>query len=141
MATIKKFTDIQAWQEGRTLAADVYAATRKGPFAKDFGLRDQLCRAVVSINSNIAEGFERDSNSEFVKFLGYAKGSAGEALSQIITAHDIGYLADDDYDLLAKRTEHISAQLARLRSAILSANHKGLRWKTPTPCDNFNSEA
>lgn len=136
MATIRKFADIKAWQEGRKLAVDVSTVTRKGEFARDFGLRDQLCRAVVSINSNIAEGFERDSNMEFVKFLGYAKGSAGEALSQLITAHDIGYLDDNDFTQLVGRVEHISGQLARLRSVLLSAPQKGIRWKKPQACEN-----
>ena len=133
MATIRKFTEIKAWRLGRELARDVYAMTNVGAFAKDFGFRDQIQRAVVSINSNIAEGFERDSNPEFVKFLGYAKGSAGEALSQLITAHDIGYVNDDSYERLTQKLELVSVMLARLRARILSSEHNGLRWKSPNP--------
>ena len=131
MATIRKFTEIKAWQLGRELACDVYAMTKVGAFAKDFGFRDQIQRAVVSINSNIAEGFERDSNPELVKFLGYAKGSAGEVLSQLVTAHDIGYVNDDAYGRLVQKLELVSVMLARLRARILSSEHNGLRWKPP----------
>ena len=131
MATIRKFTEIKAWQVGRELARDIYALTKVMPFAKDYGLRDQIQRAVVSINSNIAEGFERDSNPEFVKFLGYAKGSAGETLSQLITAHDVGYVDDESYEMIAGKLSMVSAMLARLRTRLIAADHTGLRWKTP----------
>ncbi len=132
MGSIRKFTDIKAWQEGRSLAIEIYAVTRKAPFAKDFGFRDQIQRAVVSINSNIAEGFERDSNLEFIKFLGYAKGSAGEALSQLITAHDIGYLGNDDFKRISERLAFVSVLITKLRDSLTSSPQKGLRWKTTT---------
>ena len=140
MATIRKFTEIKAWQLGRELARDVYAITKVGAFAKDFGFRDQIQRAVVSINSNIAEGFERDSNPEFVKFLGYAKGSAGEVVLQLVTAHDIGYVNDDAYERLTQKLELVSVMLARLRARILSSEHSGLRWKPPATPKPSNPE-
>lgn len=133
MATIKKFADIKAWQEGRKLAMEIYAQTRKPPFSKDFGFCDQIQRAVVSINSNIAEGFERDSNLEFAKFLGYAKGSAGELLSQLITAHDIGYLDEGDFNRLSERAGFVSVLIAKLRDAIATSSLKGPRWKSTPP--------
>ena len=131
MATIRRFTEIKAWQLGRELACDVYALTKVGPLAKDFGFKDQIQRAVVSINSNIAEGFERDSNPEFVKFLGYAKGSVGEVLSQLITAHDIGYVDDEAYERLSQKLGLVSVMIARLRSRLVASEHDGLRWKLP----------
>jgi len=132
MATIRKFTEIKAWQVGRELAKDVYALTRVGLFSKDFGFKDQIQRAVVSINSNIAEGFERDSNPEFVKFLGYAKGSTGETLSQLITAHDIGYVEDEEYERVSQKLTLLSVMIARLRNRLINTDHDGLRWKPPT---------
>jgi len=140
MATIRKFTDIKAWQVGRELAKDVYALTRVGLFAKDFGFREQIQRAVVSINSNIAEGYERDSNPEFVKFLGYAKGSAGETLSQLITAHDIGYVNDEAYERVSQKLNLLSVMIARLRSRLISSEHNGLRWKQPETQKHRNLE-
>ena len=129
MATVRRFEELKAWQVGREIAKMIYAVTRAGEFAKDFGLKDQIQRAVVSINSNIAEGFERDSTSEFVKFLGYAKGSAGEVRSQLITAHDIGYLDDRACEELVEQVKFVSALIARLRSSILTKSPAGLRWK------------
>jgi len=74
MATIKRFEEIKAWQEARELAKLVYDVVREGKFAKDFGLRDQIQRAAVSVGSNIAEGFARNGNKEFVKFLWMQRG-------------------------------------------------------------------
>ena len=76
MAAFKQYEEIEAWREGRKLVQNVYAMTRGGVFSRDFGLRDQIQRAAVSVCSNIAEGFERRGNKEFIKFLWYAKGSA-----------------------------------------------------------------
>jgi len=136
VATIRKFTEIKAWQAGRELAKSVYGVTGTGRLSKDYGLKDQMQRAAVSVNSNIAEGFERDSNAEFVKFLGYAKGSAGELLSQVITAHDIGYLDDETYENLSETIERISAMLAGFRSHLLRSELPGLRWRTqPETCE------
>lgn len=74
MSTFKKFTDIEAWQKARVLTASVYRITRLGPLARDFGLRDQMCRASVSIMANIAEGFDRGGNREFVRVPRHCKG-------------------------------------------------------------------
>ena len=78
MARIEKFEDIEAWQRARQLAKAVYVVTSEGKFARDFGLRDQIQRAAVSVMSNIAEGFERGVDVEFRRFLAIAKGSAGK---------------------------------------------------------------
>jgi four helix bundle protein len=75
---IKRFEDIEAWKQGRKLAKDIYAVTGKGEFAKDYGLKDQIRRAAISIPSNIAEGSSRHSNKEFIQFLFISKGSAAE---------------------------------------------------------------
>ena len=106
--TIEKFEDLVAWQKARVLTAKVYAATRAGLFSKDFGLIDQIRRASVSIGSNIAEGFERGNNREFMTFLGIAKGSAGEVRSQLYTAYDVGYLSDEELSEMAELSKGVS---------------------------------
>ena len=78
MPTFRHFDDIEAWQRARELTKVVYQLSGRGQFAKDFGLRDQIRRATVSIMANIAEGFERDGTGEFIQFLAIAKGSAAE---------------------------------------------------------------
>ena len=83
MPTIYKFEDMEVWQNARSLTKKIYICSSNGKFSKDFGLRDQIRRASVSIMSNIAEGFERGSNKEFIQFLFIAKGSAGEVRSQL----------------------------------------------------------
>jgi len=97
VADIRRFEDIKAWQTGLELARTVYALSRKGEFARDFALRDQIRRAAVSVVSNIAEGFERGGNAEFIQFLSYAKGSAGEVEAQLYIAHDQGYVSDAEF--------------------------------------------
>ena len=77
MAAIERFEDIEAWQQARQLTKEAYKMTSAGDCARDFGLRDQLRRSAVSIMSNIAEGFERGGNKEFIQFLSLAKGSCG----------------------------------------------------------------
>ena len=131
--TIREFTEIKAWQMAREIAKDVYALAGRGLLSKDYGLKDQMQRAAVSIGSNIAEGFERDSNAEFVKFLGYAKGSAGELLSQLITANDVGYLQGPDLERMTEKIKMTSRMIARFRDALSESPVKGGRWKAPKP--------
>jgi len=84
MAKIEKFEDIEAWKKAREVAKEIYAISNEGLFARDFGLRDQIRRAAVSVMSNIAEGFERGGDVEFRRFLAIAKGSAGEVKAQTV---------------------------------------------------------
>jgi len=92
---ISKFEDIRAWQEARTLTKQIYVMTREGALAKDFGLRDQLQRAAVSVMANIAEGFDCDSHAEFARFLGFARRSAVEVQSLLYAALDAGYITPE----------------------------------------------
>ena len=94
---IRTFEDLDAWTIAREVTKLIYALTREGVFAKDFGLLDQIRRAAVSIMSNIAEGFERSSNKDFAKFLFIAKGSAGEVRSLLYVAQDQGYITPDQF--------------------------------------------
>ena len=114
MAAITTFEEIESWKRGRELCRRLYAITSQGTFARDFGLRDQIRRAAVSILSNIAEGFERDSgDKDFRHFLGLAKGSAGEVRAQLYVATDAGYLTPVEFDELMKLVTDVSILLRR----------------------------
>lgn len=108
MAKIEKFEDIIAWQKALELSTLVYKMTNKEKFSKDYGLKDQIRRASVSIVSNIAEGFERESNNQFVYFLIIAKGSAGELRSQIYIAKNQEYITKEEFEILNGKVIEVS---------------------------------
>jgi len=113
MSTITRFEDIRAWQTARELTHRIYTLSKQGSFAHDFGLRDQIRRAAVSIMSNIAEGFESDTQTQFVRYLGYAKASAGEVRAQLYVALDVDYIDENEFNALLDLTEKCSRQLNR----------------------------
>lgn len=100
MARFGGFEEIQAWQKAYQLTLDVYRMTENGKFAKDFGLRDQIRRASVSVMANIAEGHGRRSNIEFANFLNVARGSAHEVQSHLHVALGLGYIEKQAFDTL-----------------------------------------
>lgn len=100
MARIERFEDIDAWKKARELAKAIYVLSAEGAFSRDFGLRDQIRRAAVSVMSNIAEGFERGGDVEFRRFLTIAKGSAGEVKAQLYVALDAGLINQAQFDEL-----------------------------------------
>jgi four helix bundle protein len=113
-----RFEDLQAWQKAKRLCVDVYRITGSGRFARDFGLRDQILRAAVSVMSNIAEGFERNSRAEFARFISIARGSAGEVRSQLLLARELGYVGEEETgDLLAMCSE-VTRMLVSLRKSL-----------------------
>ncbi len=95
----KRFEDIDAWQKGRELTRTVYKYTRNDGFRPDFGLRDQITRASVSIMNNIAEGFDGGSDAGFVRFLVYAQRSATEVQSCLYVALDNAYIDPDEFNV------------------------------------------
>lgn len=99
MAMIQKFEDIQAWQEARILVKMVYQLTNKDKFSKDFGMRDQIRRASVSVMNNIAEGFDCESKIEFARFLGIARRSAVEVQSMLYAALDVEYIDQNEFEI------------------------------------------
>ena len=125
--TIERFEDLVAWQKARALTSKIYAVTRIGQFAKDFGLTDQIRRAAVSIGSNIAEGFERANTKEFVTFLGIAKGCAGEVRSQLYTAYDAGYLSDAEITELVGLSKDVSKLINGLILSLRKSSIGGMR--------------
>jgi four helix bundle protein len=112
MASIKQCEDIEAWQKARELTRCTYNVTSIGKFASDFGLRDQIRRAAISVLSNIAEGFERGGNRELIHFWSIAKGSSGEIRSQIYVAKDLNYIPGDQFDSLIQQMSQISRLIA-----------------------------
>jgi len=127
VAKIEQFEDIEAWQKARELTSRIYNVSNAGAFARDFGLRDQIRRASVSIMSNIAEGFERGSNKEFIQFLFIAKGSAGEVRSQLYVALDQGYIKKDTFASLSQQTSEISRMISGLASYLSQSEMKGAK--------------
>ena len=120
MAAFKTFEEINAWQNARVLVREVYAMTGSGDFSKDYGLKDQIQRAAVSICSNIAEGFERRGNKEFINFLWIAKGSAAEICSQLHNAKDLGYITDEKFKSLYDSAKQIGGMLFNLITILSS---------------------
>ncbi|MBW1728752.1 MAG: four helix bundle protein [Deltaproteobacteria bacterium] len=114
MPTITRFEDLDCWQQSVALATEIYEISSEGEFAIDFGFRDQLRRAAVSISSNIAEGKERETVNEFVRFLYIAKGSAGELRTHLYVAENIGYLKRGKAEELREKAERISAMIGSL---------------------------
>jgi four helix bundle protein len=97
MAFIRRFEEIQGWQEARKLTQNIYRITGAGAFSKDYGLRDQIRRAGVSAMTNVAEGFDCDSKLEFARFLGIARRSAAEVQSLLYVAQDVGYISEAEF--------------------------------------------
>ena len=108
------FRKLRVWQRAKDLAVYVYKVSSQGKFAKDYGLKDQICRAAVSIPSNIAEGDELDTNKHSIKFFHIAKGSCAEVLTQAIIAHEISYLANDHFTHISEECRVILSMLAKL---------------------------
>jgi four helix bundle protein len=111
------FQKLRVWQKAKDLAIYIYEQTQKGKFAKDFGLRDQIRRAAVSVPSNISEGDELGSDKQAVKFFYIAKGSTAELLTQAIIAFEISYIDRDRFEFIEKECKAISGMLTRLISA------------------------
>ncbi|SOE22061.1 four helix bundle protein [Spirosomataceae bacterium TFI 002] len=111
MSKIQTFEDLTVYQNGLSLAIELY---KKLATCKDYSLKDQICRSAVSIPSNIAEGFEREYNQEFIRFLRISKGSSGELRTQIYIAEGIGILDSETAQDLISKCKHISSMLRNL---------------------------
>ena len=104
MAKIQRFEDIEAWKSARQLVKSIYGLTGNSKFRRDFGLRDQIQRSAVSTMSNIAEGFESQSDRHFISYLFRARGSVGEVRSQLYVALDQGYITREEFDATVVKT-------------------------------------
>lgn len=113
----KGFRELRVWQDSKKLAIDIYQLTSKGKLQTDFALRDQIRKSAVSIPSNIAEGDERDTDKEAVRFFYIAKGSLAELRTQLEIARDIGYMKEEDYKAMEEMCKHIGCMLGSLIKA------------------------
>ena len=110
----QNFKELRVWQEAKSLSITVYKLTENGKFSKDYSLRDQVRRAAVSIASNIAEGYERNSDKDFIRFLLIAKGSLAELRTQLEIAKEITYMNDESFEKLEGHCNKIGAMLSKL---------------------------
>lgn len=136
MATIKQFEDLEVWKKSRSICNEIYKITSVKPFAIDFELKNQILKSSGSVMDNIAEGFERGSKGEFITFLGYSKGSAGEVRSQLYRALDRKHLNEKECDLLLSNIREISKMLSGFIEYLNSSPIRGERHKTTL---NFRS--
>ena len=130
MATFKTFDEIEAWKKSRELTKRIYAFSQAGAFGKDFGLRDQIRRASVSIMSNIAEGYDRSGTGEFIQFLATAKGSAAEVKSQLYVALDQSYIDTRTFADLSSLATETANMIGGLIKYLRRSGLKGTKYKT-----------
>ena len=126
MSRIEKFEDIIAWQKALDLSNLIYQYTNNTLFAKDFGLKDQIRRASVSVVSNIAEGFERESNNQFIYFLVIAKASAGELRSQLYIAKNQNYISEQEFQIIINKVLEVSKTISGFISYLRSVKKSEL---------------
>ena len=130
MAAIKCFEDVEAWKLARGFYNLIGYYIEEGKFKKNFSLIDQVERSSGSVMDNIAEGFERGSRGEFIVFLGYSKGSAGEVRSQLYRAFDRKYLSKSEFDKLYNLIIHISSCIQKCIEYLLKSKVAGVRKKS-----------
>ena len=114
MEAARRFEDLWVWQQARELVKEIYQDFHTAGGVRDFGFRDQIQRAAVSIMNNLAEGFERSTDADFARFLDVAKGSCAEVRSMYYTAEDRGYIASDLAEMRRSKARQISAGIASL---------------------------
>ena len=129
MARIERFQDLEAWTKARELTKKVYEISSKEPFNRDFALCNQIRRAVISIVSNIAEGFGRDGDKEFVQFLSVAKGSCFEVYAQIYVALDQNYIDEKGFEEIAEQIEEVSRIIGGLMKYLHQSDLKGNKFR------------
>ena len=129
MGTIERFEDLEAWKLARELTSLVYTCSGTGNFGRDFALRDQIRRASISIVSNIAEGFERDGDKEFIQFLSMAKGSCGEVRAQLYLALDQQYISEALLQELTTKAIQLSRVISGLIRYLRQSQLSGKKYK------------
>jgi four helix bundle protein len=129
MPTILKIEEINAWQLARNFAQEIFQVYNQEPFARDFALKDQLNRSSGSIMDNIAEGYGRLGNKEFINFLAYAKGSCLEAKSQLIRAYDREYITNDQLEHFDNQLTSIDNHIGGFIAYLKKTDYKGQKFK------------
>lgn len=129
MSAVRDFEELAIFQKARDLSKNIYPITQRGEFKYDTRFVQQIRAAAVSIMDNIAEGFERTGNKEFLNFLYIAKGSCGEVRSQLIRANDLGYLTKEEYDELYTECRKLSAGIMNFIKEIRTSEFAGAKFK------------
>ncbi len=128
MATIKRFYDLEAWKKARKLNLEIYKMTRAGNFKKDFVLVDQVRRASVSIMANLAEGFGRKGNKEFLQFISIAEGSLCELQSHLFISLDVEYISEELFKKIFEITEETQRIINGLADYLRNSDLKGIKY-------------
>jgi four helix bundle protein len=121
----KSFEELNVYQKAKLLTNEIYSITKKPSFSKDYGLTEQIRRAAISVMSNIAEGFERGTRPEFVRFLYISKGSCGEIRAQLEIANDQGYLSEIDHARIRERARMVSGMISNLITSLKRSQSSG----------------
>jgi four helix bundle protein len=129
---IQHFEDLEIWKEARSITREVYQLSKSGYLSKDYSLRDQMRRAAVSIMANIAEGFERGGNQEFIQFLYVAKASCGELRSELYVAVDQEYIEEKTANSLATALKRLSIMIKHLIDHLRRSTIRGPKYDNST---------
>ena len=132
MATVNRFEDLDIWKLSREICKEIHTIISRKPFSNDFNLINQIKRSSGSIMDNIAEGFERDGKQEFIQFLSYSKGSAGETRSQFFRALDSNYISTQEFELLQSKILTLSVKISNMIQYLKKSEHKGVKYKSET---------
>ena len=130
MSTIERFEDLEAWKRARNFAKLIHSVSGNGNFGRDFGLKDQIRRAANSIVSNIAEGFERDGDKEFLQYLYVAKGSCGEVRAQLYLAIDYDYITEEEFSQLKTKALELSRIICGLIKYLKQSHLTGKKYRS-----------
>lgn len=130
MATIHQFENLEIWQKARSLCQDIYTIINYEDFSKDFKLRDQIRGSSGSVMDNIAEGFERSGNKEFIQFLFISKGSCGEVRSQLHRALDSNYIPKAEFEILKQKTLELSQDIGNFIKYLKQSGIRGTKYKS-----------
>ena len=136
---IESFEDLVAWQKARELIKKIYSITKNEKFSKDWALVNQIRRAAVSVMSNISEGFERGSNTEFLQFLYIAKASCGEVRCQLVVAFDQGYINGNEFREMRDLARKVSGIIGNFINYLRTSKMKGSKFK-PKPRKSWAEE-
>jgi four helix bundle protein len=129
LARAEQFGDLEVWQKARGLVREVYRLTSDGRFSADGTLRNQIRQAALSVMANIAEGFERGGNREFLQFLAVAKGSCGETRSHLVAAQDLKYVSEDAFTEVRERALEVSRMISGLMGHLRRSALRGSKYR------------